>query len=231
MTEDLAKIRDRIKKMLALGNDKSATEAEAASALDMAAALMARYNIQIDASTNLADKEVIRGRWISHEHLFHRLCGNAAAFLYNCQVITSGPQSFQFVGRTHNIDAAYDTYQYIVEQVEHLYKVNLPKGMSKSDRANYRRTFKFACAGRVYHRASEIVSSYKQSSNAQSMEKIGSNVLVVVESLKQQLEEVSNFMGSIDGLRPGKPVRHKFGSGSGAGNRAGDKVNLNRQLG
>lgn len=229
MTEDLAKIRDRVKKLLSLGNNAGATEFEAAQALQMASDLMARYNIQIDTSTNAEDRQVIRGGWFSYDHPWQKIAAMAAAALYNCQVI-SGSTDLQFVGRSHNIDAARDTHLWIIEQIERFYKEALTPGLSKSDRAEFRRTFKFACANRVYFRSTEIRSDRQRVDNVKAIEQTGSTALVVVKSIVQQIEEVRAFMDEIPGLRTGRSVRYKMGSGTAAGQRAGNNVQLNRAL-
>lgn len=230
MTEDLAKIRDRVKKLLALGNNSAATEHEAAQALQMASDLMARYNIQIDASPNVEDRQVMRGQWYTYEHPWQKIAAMAAGALYNCQVISSTTE-YQFVGRSHNIDAARDTHLWIMQQIESFYKQALTPGLSKSDRAEFRRTFKFACANRVYFRSQDIKSERQRGTdNNKAIEQTGSNALVVVKSIVQQIEEVRAFMDEIPGLRTGRSVRYKLGSGTAAGNRAGNNVQLNRAL-
>ena len=153
-------IRDKIRKLLDLAKNDGATEAEAETAMRFASALIMKHGIEesslkkVKLTTGRSEtKEVIRDEW-------ELWCAQAAGDLYSCRIVCyRGPQEFVFVGREANRDAALDTFGMIVAQVEKQYKIHLPRGLSKSARAEYRRTFKEACALRVYHRAKEVVQS------------------------------------------------------------------------
>lgn len=223
-------IKQKIKKLLAVANNASASENESETAMAMAMGLMTKYNLQV----NLVDDEL---KPISGEQRFHQLDENwhkvlvaASAMLFACTSIVFPRGGCQFIGRPQNVEAAEDTLLYLVNQVERLYKQNLPKGLSKGERAEYRRTFKWACAVRVNIRAQQIVNSIKSNDEA-ALKYTGSRALVVVESIKAQLEEARAFMEKeFPDLRPAKYQPKKLGSGTEHGRMAGDLVEINRKV-
>lgn len=223
-------IKERIKKLLNLANNAGATEAEAARAMEMASALMMKYNITIDPDTEEAKvtSGPLTGQYFTD--MWHITLASAATYLYMCKIIRYPNTGVKFIGRPDNIDACEQTWYYLIEQVEALYKLNLPRGMSKSDRAEFRRTFKFACATRVYSRAQQIMQQFR-SNDAKALEYTGSKALVVVQTIDAQLKECETFMAKqFPDLTPMRSGNRKTGSGTLAGFRAAEKVNLNRKV-
>lgn len=223
----MSSISEKIKKLLALGKDKGATEAEAMRAMELASALMVKHGI--DESTLDPDKPRVadKGGSFSYDRDWQLEAAQAAAKLYGCTTTWIGTMSkgaFSFVGRSDNIDAAQETSAYLILQIEQLYKANLPRGMSQSERAKYRKEFKFACARRVRSRAHAIVKEQ------QSAGVSGSTALVVVDYHKQLEDEIERKLKA-DGVRRVRP-RAKQLSGVGAihGYTAGDQVDLNRAV-
>lgn len=231
MDDNLKTIKDRIGKLLNLANNSGATEAEAETAMEMASALMLKYNIQVTVD-NETDHVTVTQGGITMEgfaEAWHVTCASAAATLYICKVVRYPNYGVRFVGRPESIDACEQTYKYLIEQVEAQYKINLPRGMTKSDRAEYRRTFKFACSQRVYSRASKIIEQFRNN-DAKALEYTGSKALVVVQSIDIQIKECQAFMDTLD-LRKARSVSRRSGSGTHDGFKAAEKVNLNRKLG
>lgn len=225
-------IKDRIRKLLNLANNSGATEAEATAAMEMASALMLKYNIEVDPETD--ELKTIRGSKVlaGYDEPWHITCSAAAAMLYSCINIvhSRGEYGYSFVGRPENVEMAGELMLFIVDQVEQLYKQYLPKGLSKADRAEFRRTFKQACAMRVYNRAFEIMEQFKNN-DAKALEYTGSRALVVVESIKQQLDEARDFIAKeMPDVKDLVERPKKYGSGTRAGIEAGNKVELNRKI-
>ena len=222
-------ILERIQKLLALANDKAATENEAATAMKMAMGLMARHNIE---QSQLVDKKAagVKEREIKIERdWWVQICG-AAAKLYNCRHIRYGTELIRFVGEPTNIEAALMTTKFLEDQVERLYVSSLPPGMTQSDRAKYRRTFKFACATRVNQRAWALMEELRESETA-AQEATGSTALVVASMMDQQLAKADEFLAQKYGrLLKAKTTARKSGSGTRAGLAAGDQVNLRRSV-
>lgn len=225
-------IKQKIRKLLNLANNAGATEAEAANAMAMASALMLKYNIEVTDEPD--EQKVVRSdRYcVGYTESWHISCCSAAAMLYSCKNIVHnrGDSGYSFVGRANNVEMAGETMLYIINQVEMLYKQALPKGLSKGDRAEFRRTFKQACAMRVVNRVWQILEDMK-SSDAKAIEYTGSKALVVVESIKQQLQEAADFLKlTMPDLVPLKSRPKQVGSGTLAGIQAGERVQLNRKI-
>ena len=89
------------------------------------------------------------------------MTAQAAGFFYGCKVLfwRSGKHGFAFIGRPDNTDAAEMTMMWLTQQIKELYKANLPKGLTQPQRQEFRKTFKVACAHRVYLRAAEFVAN------------------------------------------------------------------------
>lgn len=226
---DLSRIRDKIRALLKLASDKGATEAEAASALAMASALMAKYNL--DVSPGDDEEETRRGEWAWRKGIkqWHIFLAEASAFIYTCRLVVGGREGFQWVGRPENLAAAEMTYDWLVEQVERLYKQALPKGMSKEERAEYRRTFKTACAVRVRSRAWEILQALANDDRL-ALEMTGCRALVVREKHEQLFEEADALLNDDATLKDLAHRQPGIGRGTIHGFEAAEQVKLNETM-
>lgn len=192
--EDIKKARERISKLMNMTVENGCTEDEAANAMRMAAGLAAKIGISLDS---VRPKEQVIPKAILREinrglKVYESYCAEAAAILYGvqCNAPNYGKHGFWFVGREENIELAEQTMLWLVRQVELLYKQHLPRGLSKRDRAEFRGSFKDACAERVYHRAHQMMREMKRDDRA-AQEATGSNALVVAgyfETLKSEVE-------------------------------------------
>lgn len=225
----MSAIVDRIKKLLALGKANSgATENEAANAMTMAAALMAKHNLDVQLDEDGDVPGAIHGAMFDTEtEGYHLECGAAASFLYSCRnVVARRAGRMAFVGRADNIAACEASFRFFVEEVERLYKMNLPKGLSKSDRADFRRSFKYACARRLAARAWAIMETLRNDDH-KAIAATGSRALVIVESIDAQLAAADELLKDSKQLI----VRQRTsGLGTALGRQAGDTVKLQEQL-
>lgn len=212
-------ITSRIKKLLALAQNNP-NEAEAASAMAKASALMMEHGITQEALGDIKE-----GGYFPVDYIHHRILAQAAGMLYGVTPVgTFTWEEFRFVGRPENIQAAADTYVFLVDQVESLYKALLPKGMSKQTRANFRREFKKACAGRVYDRVAHIVAEQCLPSESNS------RALVVQDHRKTLEAEVDNFLSGKIEETTLSAVINPYSMGARVGTIAGEHVELNRKV-
>lgn len=223
---------NKIKKLLSVAQAGSgATEAEAMTAAQMASMLMLKHNIDVQLDDDAEDQTAVNGKinW-GYDEIWHRQCGSAAGFLYSCKpLIYARNGGINFIGRPDNIEACEMTLKFFVAEVERLYKLNLPKGMSKLERANYRSTFKMACAMRIAARCWAIMESLRQD-DAKAIAATGSKALVVVQSIDAMLKECDDLMGEMK-VKTLPAIRAKMGLGTSDGRRAGDTVKLQKQVG
>lgn len=220
-----AAIKDKIRKVLALANDKGATEGERAAALEMATAMMLKHNIT-DIGAGIAGNmggefrpldPYVWETWVFS--LVSELTGTVAVTYKN---------GLEFNGREENVAVAWEMADAIRRQIEQLYKLNLPRGMSVKERANYRRTFKQAAALKVYVRAQEILRNLRQQNEVVS----GCTALVVASAIDQLRGEADAY---VENKLPALKNQHrahkfKFGGGSIDGYIAGDSVDIQTKV-
>lgn len=192
--EEIQKAKDKIAKLLNMTVQNGCTEDEQESAMRMAAGLATRMGISLDSVTPTGStpkqRKAIR-KAFSQEFKIHQvLAAQAAGCLYGCDVFTynGGKQGLFFVGREENVTLSEQTMFWLMRQVELLYKQALPKGLTQAARAEYRRTFKAACAHRVYQRALSLMHEMKNNNQA-AQQATGSNALVVQGYFDQLREE------------------------------------------
>jgi len=231
-------IHNKIAALLNVGKDSRTPENERDNAMRLASLLMLKHNISESDVRKDDDKpRMTRGREYEAELAWHETCAFACEQLYALKSLWMKDE-FIFLGRPDNVDAGQQTYEFLIEQIEQLYKQSLPKGLSKSERAQYRRQFKFACAERVYIRACRIAREQREGSK-EAQEATGSTALVVIEARKQLEQEVNDFMEQIfqkmDQPRKDSKARavkiKEDHRGARDGDRAGHQVQLNRRIG
>lgn len=118
------KVLERVKKMIALGNDAAATEAERETALRMAYNLLAKYNLSLsdlpeDQSNEARERQdvvISADRWA-------RSLAQAVAKLFFCryfysQTGTSGKDKHCFVGRQSNVITARYMSEFLIKSVK-----------------------------------------------------------------------------------------------------------------
>lgn len=117
------KIIDRVKKMLALGNNEGATEAERETALRMAYNLLAKHNLTMSdlPSDQIEAREktcvtLSADKWA-------RNVANSAAELFFCsyhyqRTNTSGKDHHFFVGKQSNVVTAQHVAEYLIRSIK-----------------------------------------------------------------------------------------------------------------
>lgn len=177
-------IKERIAKLLALGRNNS-NEHEADAALRRAAKLMAEHGI---TEKDVSVSKIVLSDHIAINKMWKRTLAQAASALYGTQTFWAyDRESFRFTGSMAHVDASRETYEWLIQQVEFLYKNYLPKGLSQADRAHHRSRFKDACANRILVRVRIIMESLEQ-------EKIPGTSLVVLDAVKQRKIEANDFL-------------------------------------
>lgn len=221
-------IKDKITKLLRLVADKGATEAEAMQAAQMASALMMKYGVEV-ALTEDGEEATIRGDWFGageYDKKWHIIIAHTVQYLYFVRfVVRRSSGEFQFVGRPDVVDAAEMTFKWLCEQVERNYKTFLPRGLSKATRAEYRRTFKEACATRMRYRAWQILEAMRND-DALAIEATGSKALVVMKARDEALAEAADLMKDCTSLTL---KQSSTGVGTRFGDAAGNAVQLDRK--
>lgn len=119
---------------------------------------------------------------------------------------------------------------WLMEQLERFYKQALPRGMTQSDRAKYRKSFKEACALRIFQRSVSLMMEMTRNEQT-AQASTGSTALVVKDHFKRLDEENEEVMVSqYPNLRQSKAMKFTYGSGTSDGQRAGDRVQLRKEI-
>lgn len=230
MTDD--SIRAKIRALLARAAPGSgATEAEQASAMNLASMLMTRHGIQMSMEEAHEDPTGEGNVMPGDYGKWQLFCADAAAYLYYCRVVWGGRgkhKQVRFIGRPDNVDAAGFTFLWLVEQVEELYKQALPRGLSKEVRSELRRTFKLACAARIRGRAWRLIEALANN-DAVSLPSTGSTALVVKTHQEKLFGEADAFLKD-KGVRTVQYRGNKSGIGTALGLQAGDSVQLQKAV-
>lgn len=225
-------IKARIVKLLNLSRDRGASEAEAATAMTMATKMMLLHGIK---ESDLQTSKAVAGRseTTELERDWQEIIADISGKLFGCMTLLgkslNGAPMFYYIGRPENHDAAKQTFNFLCDQVERLYKNGLPRGMSQRDRANFRRTFKYACASRIYHRGMGLIEEMKRGEHTQDV--AGGTALVVQGYFDKLADEVDEFLKKAKmNIRMKKSKPRATGLGSAAGHAAGNAVNLRGAL-
>ncbi|TXH19131.1 MAG: DUF2786 domain-containing protein [Hyphomicrobiaceae bacterium] len=216
-------IKAKIRKLFDLARNNP-NEHEAAAAMQKAQRLMIEHGISDVSDSNgptVSDFGDFDTRW-------KKYCVRAACRLYGCLPIFDNRYlRYVISGRPDNIDAANVTTEFLVYQVELMYKGTLPKGLSKSQRAAFRRDFKDACARRLLVRAYEITEDETPIATSTG------TALVVKSHIDQWQKEATDHFEHVTGTAVDtRPDRYNFKPSEGtiAGVIAGDAIDLQRPL-
>lgn len=201
---------DKISKLLNMTVENGCTEDEQETALRMAAGIAARKGIDMDAcrpkdqAKPKAKSKHFAKEWKPHQ----ALAAQAAGELYGveCNVWNLGAGGIMFVGREELIELAEQTMFWLMGQVEHLYKQALPKGLTQSQRAEFRKTFKAACALRTWQRAEALMRQMRRD-QATAQAATGQNALVVQGYFDQLKEEQNEFWNERFEITPEQQAR------------------------
>lgn len=218
-------IIEKIRKLLAMASDAGATEGEQANALRLATALMTKHGIE------KVDQETGEVKWgdkvVDLDQRWHHIAAMAIGKMYGARAIFSG-KNFSYVGRDETVMAATMTINFVADQIELFYKAGLPKGMSRADRAQWRREFKVACAIRVSTRINEMMREITTEDDKAQLA-IGCKALVVATHHQNLQSEIDSFL---EGKTKSKSISMKVAPSRASylGFKAGDNVRLNQEL-
>lgn len=213
-------IRIKIRKLLALaGNNPN--EHEAKVALEKAHALMLEHGIN-EVGDDPDHIKIRRGDCVPgmYKANWHRHLARSVSRLYGCSHIFGTRANhglYRFVGMNHQLEAAEETFIFIAEQIESLYKTALKAFDGKLDkvqRAELRASFKDAAAVRISVRVSKILNDRKPEGKA----------LVVVDTIKEKIDD------NLGDIKRSKLPAVRDGFGSGAGFNAGGLVRIQKEV-
>lgn len=218
-------IKSRIAKLLRLANDAGASEAEAANAMAKASQLMKEHSISQAEAQDVSEGLKVEWGKIQPAHNKQNWCLtvlSAVQELYDVKFVKYGrTRNYRFAGTPDAIEAAEQTYLWLIEQINSIYKVHLKQfngSMTYEQRCEYRESFKHGCAMRLYQRAHEIKANMRNMIP-------NHKALVVVENKVE--EGITQLFGEM-GVKTSRALKIATGSGSRSGFAAGNGVQLQR---
>ncbi len=158
------KVLERVKKMIALGNDAAATEAERETALRMAYNLLAKYNLSM---SDLPDDESHEARErqdvVISADRWARSLAQAVAKLFFCKYFysgtgTSGKDKHCFVGRQSNVITARYMSEFLIKSVK-----REATGRYKSPTSPQGRSFCVGTVDSIRKRVEEMIKTDTES--------------------------------------------------------------------
>lgn len=227
------RIRDRIRKILALANDAGSTSDEAANAMEMAMRLMAQTGISAEElkATAVEDTEgeLVHADVDSAEYKWQVQLAGAAADLYGAFLTMQRKfynggfkKVIQFHGSDDVVDASRQTYIWFWKQIRVAYK-EYQKTSGKNASMATRQAFQLSAALEVRRRVRKLLEST-------TIQRGNGTALMVVEHTKsvakrnqERFEEELGFK-----IKSARSTKLSVGDWAayGAGNQAGANVQL-----
>lgn len=218
----MSDIHEKIANLLELSRNNPSEE-EAATALNMARRLMLKYNIDESELGNKSSVEYQQGSGVDRDYF--RLLASGVSELVPARAILFGRgknQEIKWAATKVNAQIADALLLFWADQIEALYKIHLPRSMSKSERARYRQDFKRNCAVGIIHRAREI----KKQQILDEGEK--GTALVVIED--KLMTEINDFLNT-QNIKQGRGMKIRTHTpGAAHGRQAVGSVQMQRRV-
>jgi hypothetical protein len=227
-------IIEKIRKLQALA-DNAGTEHEAAVAADRVAELCRQHNLDIGVATLVEEEKEASearhehaGRWSAHYSGLSAACGevfHVGHYKKACGIVqkdgagriigSKDGSALVFFGLKANVQAATETYEYLLASVEAMLESHIRAGGRLSGVSDFR-AFRIGCATRIYQEATKIKEAGRQIA-AQSEE---CNALVRLENQLMAAHRTKLH------LRSGGGYRVSHGDAYSAGYSAGGRVDF-----
>ena len=215
-----SKIVEKIKKILALANDKGATPEEAATAAAMAQRMMMQHQIE---EADLVEKGQKQLDPIAYEIFYDsarvdtwiQQLANSIAPAFCCVVLLSPGRGLGIVGRPENREAYKVTFDYLKEAVHKMAVATCPKTIHGRRWAN---SYGMGCSVKIHQRVKEERAALKAAADA-----MNDYAIIILREDDLAREFVKNQMQT----KAGNKSQADFDpNGYTKGYVDGDKVNL-----
>lgn len=220
------KVLERIKKMLVLGNDSGATEAERETALRMAYNVMAKYNLTIsDLPEEQKGEDRSRQEFTIHADAYARRLFSNVARLFFCKYFcirlgSGGKDSHHFVGLESNAITASSMAMYLIKSIKREATVRYGKAAGP-----LARSFGTGTTASICGRVAEML--------ANDTESVPGTALALIKAHQSEERENTNWLVAACIMpKPGKArTEHVNADAYFEGIEYGKTVPLNKQLG
>ncbi len=240
----------RIKKLLALANDKGATEGEAAEASRRAFALLAKWNLSLDSvesggtkdeeepvETVASEKSIYAGgdRWAIG--LYQKVAElNFCEYFFNanCYVINEKGKKVlgvrhNVVGKRSNVIVTHHMADYLLEAVKRLAPEDMKahRFESEGQRANYEYGFRYGCSVRLQQRIAQMIVDAKK---GEMTEDSGANLPALRNLYDENQQILDAYMQEHHPNLKVNRRKAKWSEAAAQGFRKADGISLNQQV-
>jgi hypothetical protein len=234
-TFDKGKVMERVRKMLALANDKAATEGERDNAMRMAHSTLAKYNLSLgDLSEAERAKQETRGKGQaeSRDIPWCRTTAMAIGQLFFCEYffvsLRGGKCRHYFVGLESNVATAIAMTQYAINSITR--EANAASKGQHGSVGSFQRSFAKGAASALYWRCDKIRKEAEQVSHVAA----SSGTSLVLASVYER-EQKANQMALADmgiSVKPRKQTQRNTRTDAfNSGHEYGNRIPLNKQIG
>ena len=243
---DLDRIKERLSKLLALANDKAATEGEATAALNRAHALLAEYNLTLEDAVPADERKsgVTSKSWDYIDFCsWVSTLAMAVSQLYFCKMysqkiwVINRNNKFRpahrvyFVGEPMNIELAHSMFEYLRHSAIKLCGKAVKERDPDSPETlhSFRVSFHTGLANRLSNR---ILKMRLERQDAETVTESGVTLPALRSMYERSLEANKEYLAKNKVKLVSKTVRQPRLSydGYNKGKAAGDSVSLNRPL-
>ncbi|MBD6620169.1 DUF2786 domain-containing protein [Komarekiella sp. 'clone 1'] len=232
---NLEKIGEKIKKLLALS--QSPNEAEAISAFSKAQEILTRYNLSLadlaDEAPQEVEEQIIDQS--KRQSTWKGILLNAVASANYCLAFNRKSRNSTesiILGRKVNIQSAQMQFEYLVQAIERLATEEIGDACDRQSLRAFKNAFKLGAAQRLQIRIIESIEQQKREGISACGDAAQVSA-IVMRSLYERLEaELKAYTATNLNLkfRNSRPCCNSA-DGFAAGQSAGNKISLNKQVG
>lgn len=194
--DKLAKVMEKIRKLLRLA--KSPNEHEASLAASRAHALLAEYNLDhADVINEKRDEVGYDSELVTTSYQWRYFIGAGVATLYYCKHMATtfkkGKTAYDrhsFVGRRHNVIVAKLVFEYLTKTVHRLAQQGA-RTLPAKRRSPYRTEFRKRCASQLYAR---LVDQRKVVESGGAKTDDGRNLPMLLDQYEQAQLEIDEYL-------------------------------------
>ena len=232
----MEKIIGKIRKLLALGGNAGATEAEAALAMERANALLAQHNLSVAEVGEEPTDDISHTAAGTTDRKWEGALWDAAAQLnftdYFYVKTNRGLFRHYVVGRPINIEATRLMAEYLATTVQRLGR-DAAKAFPTKERRVYRLSFRVGCSDRIGSRARLIRREREKEETSTNVEGGTINLPALASLYKQEHSAIEAFYKAMGIILESGRSRRSVGNVRAYvdGVAAGNDVSFNKQVG
>src|SRR5687768_7100621 len=229
------RVIEKVRKMLAIANDRGASEGERDNAMRMAHSYLVKFNLSMDSIENTDRDRVKEEDTLRQANDWSRACMNAISDLFFCKFffmhdkINQVDRNF-FIGKKSNAMTAKELSLFVVRSINK--EANKTRKSLKAD-SKFSRSFCEGATMKIIERCLKLKEeAIKADSKDNSTTSTGTN-LVLASFYEQELEQNLKFISDNMKLNlKSTPLKQKATDNTAyaRGMMFGEQINLNKQI-